>query len=337
MVRVDKMKKDIELIAEIAQGYEGDEKLSELLVTGAIAANADAVKFQLVYADELATPDYQYYDLFKSLEMKQSVWKGLCSLIHENGKKVYFDIFGLTSLEMAKRVGADGVKLSTTEFYNNRLFNATISMFDTLYVSVGGISVEDIDNKVSNLGTTAAERICLMYGFQAEPTPLNQNNLIKLKLLKERYPSYKIGFMDHSDGGLDEAFYLPLISLGVGVDVIEKHITLDRELKLEDFVSGLTPSSFSSFVKLIRKYETVMGKESFELSSQEEEYRGKATKSVVTTRNIKVGEVIKEEDVALKRSSIPITSDSLLEIEMVLGKTSNIDLDIHTPILRGYV
>ena len=327
----------VELIAEIAQGFEGQKILSELLVKGAIAAEADAVKFQLVYADELATPDYLHYDLFKSLEMKQSVWEELCSYIHDNGKKVYFDVFGLASLEMAQAIGADGVKLSTTEFYNNRLFDAAILMFDALYISVGGVPIDDIDNKLSKLNAEAVNKICLMYGFQAEPTPLIQNSLIKLKLFKERYPMYKIGFMDHSDGGLDEAFYLPLISLGVGVEVIEKHITLDRELELEDYVSGITPSAFSKFVALIRRYEPVLGIETFDLSAQEEEYRGKATKSVVATRDIKKGEVIVAEDVALKRSSIPITSESLLEIEMVLGKAVNVDVKLHTPVLKGQV
>ena len=57
-----------EIIAEIAQGYEGNPKLAELLVKGAIVANADSIKLQLVFADELCVPTYPYYDLFKSLE-----------------------------------------------------------------------------------------------------------------------------------------------------------------------------------------------------------------------------------------------------------------------------
>ena len=64
-----KQNRNIEIIAEIAQGYEGDTKLTELLTIGANATGADAVKYQLVYADELATPDYKYYELFRSLEM----------------------------------------------------------------------------------------------------------------------------------------------------------------------------------------------------------------------------------------------------------------------------
>ena len=117
------MTNKIEIIAEIAQGFEGDEKLASLLTKGAIASGADAVKFQLVYADELATPDYQHYQLFKELEMERIVWTNICKQIHKANKKIYFDIFGLISLEIAKKIGADGVKISTTEFYNNVLFH----------------------------------------------------------------------------------------------------------------------------------------------------------------------------------------------------------------------
>jgi len=54
----------LEIIAEIAQGYEGNFKLAELLTTGAIQSGADSIKFQLVYGDELAVPTYEHYDLF---------------------------------------------------------------------------------------------------------------------------------------------------------------------------------------------------------------------------------------------------------------------------------
>ena len=128
------MKNKIEIIAEIAQGFEGSEKLTQLLTKGAIASNADAVKFQLVYADELATPDYEHYELFKDLEMDKSIWIDVCNQIHNSGKKVYFDVFGLTSLNLAKEVGADGVKISTTEFYNSALFDRAIVQFDTLFL-----------------------------------------------------------------------------------------------------------------------------------------------------------------------------------------------------------
>ena len=78
-----------EIIAEIAQGYEGNPKLAELLVKGAIVAKADAVKIQLVFADELCVPTYPHYDLFKSLEMDEEVWIRLENSVHEAGKNLF--------------------------------------------------------------------------------------------------------------------------------------------------------------------------------------------------------------------------------------------------------
>ena len=329
------MTKNIEIIAEIAQGYQGSEKLANLLTKGAIASNADAVKFQLVYADELATPDYEHYQLFKELEMEQSIWNDICKQIHDADRKVYFDVFGLLSLDMAKKTGADGVKLSTTEFYNNALFDGAIAQFDILYLSVGGIPVEDIDKKLSTLSKEQVDKICLMYGFQSEPTPLDQNNLNKLSIFKNRYPNFRVGFMDHSDGALDDAYHLPLVAMGTGIQVIEKHITLDRELKIEDYISGVTPSEFIRFVSLVRRFESVLGVNSLALTKQEQTYRNKATKSVVAICDLKAGDTLTLDSVALKRCSKPITKDSILEIEQALGKVLNSDITIDSPIEIG--
>ena len=329
------MKKNIEIIAEVAQGYEGNEKLLELLTLGAIASDADSVKFQLVYADELATPDYEHYKLFKDLEMPQSSWIDVCKQIHKANKKVFFDIFGLFSLDMAKKIGADGVKLSTTEFYNNALFKKAIMEFDSLYLSIGGIPIDDIDKKLSQLSSKDVEKICLMYGFQSEPTPLNQNNLNKLSAFKSRYPDYRIGFMDHSDGAIEDAFHLSLVAMGTGISAIEKHITLDRELEIEDYISGITPSKFIKFVSLIRRYENALGKDSFELTEQELVYRNKATKSVVALCDLKAGDILTSKSVALKRSSKSIVKDSILEIEYALGKVLNKNIKVNSPILKG--
>ena len=329
------MKNRMEIIAEIAQGYEGNEKLTNLLTKGAIASNADAVKFQLVYADELATPDYKYYKLFQDLEMDKSIWIDVCNQIHSSNKKVYFDVFGLSSLDMAKDLGADGIKLSTTEFYNNALFESAIAKFDNIYLSVGGIPAEDIDQKLSVLSLEQVNKICLMYGFQAEPTPLDQNNLKKLSIFKNRYSAFRIGFMDHSEGALEDSFHLPLVAMGTGINSIEKHITLDRELEIEDYISGITPREFVKFVDLIRRLEPVMGMDSLELTKLEKEYRDKATKSVIALDDLKKGDTLTINKVALKRSSKPINEQSILEIEEVLGKSLKRDIRTHSPVTKG--
>ena len=60
-----KKNNDIKIIAEIAQGYEGSYVIAKKLLLGAIRSGADAVKFQLVIADELCKK-YLHYQFFKN-------------------------------------------------------------------------------------------------------------------------------------------------------------------------------------------------------------------------------------------------------------------------------
>jgi N,N'-diacetyllegionaminate synthase len=176
-----------------------------------------------------------------------------------------------------------------------------------------------------------------MYGFQAEPTPLGQNNLLKLKSFRKKYPNFELGFMDHSDGGSDDAFNLSLLAMGMGISVIEKHLTLDRSLKIEDYVSGLAPDQFQEFVKLIRKYEPALGSENLELSELENEYRNKATKSVVALNDLKNGQIIQSTDIALKRTGTIGSGEPIRILDDALKRKLKVDIKKYHPILKDQI
>ncbi len=311
--------------------------MTELLTTGAIKSGADAVKYQLVYADELATPDYQYYNLFKSLEMDTEIWEKTSNRIHKNEQKLYFDVFGFDSLTIAQDVSADGVKLSTTEFYNRSLIERALSCIDKVFISVGGIPVDEIDKLMKDLLNDYSDKICLMYGFQAEPTPLEQNNLLKLESFKLRYPGFGLGFMDHSDGSSEDAYHLPLLAMGMGISVIEKHMTLDHSLEIEDYVSGLAPDHFKEFVELIRKYEPALGSESLELTELENEYRNKAAKLVVALKDLKKGQILEPTDIALKRTGVTGIGEPIRLLSDAFNRELKVDIKKDDPISESQI
>jgi len=321
----------IEIIAEIAQGFEGSPKLADLLVKGAIAADADSIKFQLIYADELATPDYTHYTLFKSLEMDEEIWRKIADEIQSHQKRLYFDIYGDRSWAAAKRLRADGVKISSTEFYNEPLLAKALETFERIYISIGGIPVEDIDSLAAKIASSA-EKICLMYGFQSEPTPLSQSHLGKIAALQKRYPQFKIGFMDHSAGDEEDALFLPILALGFDISCLEKHITLDRLLKIEDYVSGIEPEKFKEFVRLMRKFEQALGRSTLELTEAEIAYRQKAGKVVVASRHLRSGEILRREDLALKRVGSKSSGTEIKRIQQALGKKTRKDVPANAAI-----
>ena len=105
----------IEIIAELAQGFEGNPEQAKLLIRAAAKSGANAAKLQMVFADELATPDYEHYEFFKTLEMSNESWSELVSYAKEKRIELQVDIFGPHSLSLSTNLGIKTVKIHGTD------------------------------------------------------------------------------------------------------------------------------------------------------------------------------------------------------------------------------
>lgn len=325
----------IEIIAEIAQGYEGKPHLLKQLTKEASSLKISGIKYQLVYAEELATSDYKYFKFFRQLEMNEKYWKQICNILKKKKIKLYFDIFGEKSFTIAKKLNAYGVKLSTTEFYNTDLILKSLKTFKVVILSVGGVPIKELKKLERLVLKKYKKKLILIFGFQSEPTKIYENNFLKLKALIDFFKGYKFGFMDHSDGGKKEAFYTSLIALGYGIKLIEKHFTLNRKKKIEDYISGLSKDNFKKFINIIRFYEESLGKYSFNLSKNEKIYSLKALKVVVANKNINKDKIIKKNDLTLKRTGLKLNKNTeIYKMQSVVGKKSKSNIQKDQPILK---
>ncbi|HXG54319.1 MAG TPA: N-acetylneuraminate synthase family protein [Vicinamibacterales bacterium] len=311
----------VKIVAEAAQGFEGDARLARLLVKAAKVGGADIVKFQLVFADELATRDYPYYGLFKGLEMPASAWQAVADDAAAAGLGLAFDVFGEGSLDLALRLGAAGVKLHASDFFNSALVDAVFARAPHIYLSLGGIDYADVTTLVARHPVDVG-RLTLMFGFQGEPTSIDQNHISRLAAVRQAFPGAGLGFMDHSDGSADEAGWLGVLPLAFGVSVVEKHITVDRALELEDFVSALDPTAFARYVARLRTAERALGSPVMELSAPEREYGQRAVKAIVASRNISAAATITTADVIALRAPVPEGRTVLRQIEGAVGRTA---------------
>jgi len=307
------------IVAEAAQGYEGDASLLRLLSRAAGAAGADLVKFQIVYADELAAPSYQHYSLFKQLEMPDTAWLAGTAEAEKAGVGLAFDVYGGRSLALALRLRAKAVKIHATDFFNAELVEAALDGAPQIFLSAGGIEIDEIETFFAR-HRSAMRKTTLFYGFQAEPTATADNNLRRLVSLRHRFPELRLGFMDHTDGAGDEAGWLSALAVPLGACAIEKHLTLDRELALEDYVSALGPAGFRSFVARVRATESALGSERLELTDPERAYRRRAVKVVTATRALASGITLGAEDMTLLRTALEDARQPLNELTQALGR-----------------
>lgn len=154
----------LQIVAEVAQGFEGNPAQAALLIRAAAKSGADAVKFQLVFADELATPDYQYYDLFRGLEMSDETWQSLADQCRAEGIALQVDIFGRRSLDLAARIGVETVKLHGTDIANPGLLrDVAASSVPQVMLGAGGAHLDEIDTALAVL---ADKKVVVLLGFR---------------------------------------------------------------------------------------------------------------------------------------------------------------------------
>ncbi len=306
----------VTIICEMSQTYEGKFEVASKLVQDAITAKADAIKFQVFKADELGTKDYKYYDLFTSLEFDALTWGKLVDQAHAGGILALADVFGLDSAKMLVEINIDGFKIHPTDIKNPPLLKFLAKTGKPLLLSAGGSHKEEIEKALQILRNNNAGEIVLMHGFQSYPTLVEHTNLNKMKLLQETF-NLPVGFADHIDGDHELRYDLCTMALGMGARVLEKHITVDRKLKMEDYESALDPADFTKFVARIRELEKAFGEKTFDLTKPEEVYRKGTKKHVVAAIDLSAGADITEENIFMKRTT---EEYQFLDREDVVGK-----------------
>lgn len=330
------MKKNIKVIAEIAQGFEGDLTKSKLFIKAAASAGADAVKFQLVYSDELATESYEHYNLFKSLEMPDKCWKEINKYSSDLGIELILDIFGPRSLETTLSIGLKTVKIHGTDITNlDLLTRVSSSKIKSVILGIGGASMKEIKDAVNILNK---KDLILLLGFQGYPTKTSDNMIsrlnIILKNIKKIHNNFTIGFASHPDEK-DHQSHISLVAIGAGAKVIERHLTLGKVMKLEDYESALNPDEFLDFVKVIKSGYNALGNSSFyNLSSSEKKYRKAVRRDIVASMNIKKGTKLLANHLYQKRTGI---SGGLKNLNQAYGKILQVDLKKDDIILKSYI
>jgi sialic acid synthase SpsE len=121
-----------------------------------------------------------------------------------------------------------------------------------------------------------------------------------------------VGYSDHTSG-----IEVAIAAVALGAVVIEKHLTLDRNLPGPDHQASLEPAEFKAMASAIRNIERAMGDGIKRPTAAELGNAAAARKSLVAARAIRAGEVFSDECLAVKR---PGTGLSPMRWHEIVGR-----------------
>ena len=105
-----------------------------------------------------------------------------------------------------------------------------------------------------------------------------------------------MGLSDHSHGIL-----APVLAISKGASIIEKHITLNKNMEGPDHKASLEPDELKSMINAIRNIEIALGSGIKKPTDSETSNIQIARKSIVAKTKIKKGDVLNEKNLSIKR------------------------------------
>jgi len=289
------------IIAEMACSHEGDPALARKIIDGAGAAGADSIQFQIWSLKDMVVPHHPDYQMLTRIELSRDVWRELANYVRAKfpAMQIIACVYERSSVDFAQSIAVDAYKIHSADLSNPVLIKHVAQTNKRIDLSAGASTTGEMQSALEWINTRDT---WLMYGYQGFPTPtdaINLNYMMKLKQLFE----LPVGYQDHSDANLPAAFWLPAAALGMGVDVLEKHITHDRSYKGIDHEAALNPDEFARFVEMVREIEAARGHSTPRPFSPEEvKYRKYSKKSLVAARDLAEGHVIAAEDLLFMRA-----------------------------------
>jgi len=306
----------MKVIAETASNHMGELPYLKELSLESNNAGADLVTVQVLDLDAFVTPyDTLSYPNFVKVAFSQTEWIDYFEWCKTKSIKVLPCILDYPSAKMCLKQGFSSVKVHASDIVNIDFLKYINTHFDKVFLEFGGANLKEISTALSVLKST---EVVLLYGFNAYPTKIENQNLNFLKTLNYLF-SCETGFCDHS---INNEF-IPLLAMAKGASYLEKHVTLDMDDENRfDWQVSVEPSQLKKMVDQINEYLPSFGDPFREVSDSEKHFRKLVYKKVIAKRKINKGEILKIEDVNFKRSIEGIESSLIEELIGLEMKTT---------------
>lgn len=249
------------IVAEIGINHNGDIDLAKKLISVALAAGCDAVKFQkrtidVVYsAAELAAPRDNPFgatngDLKRALELTLDEYREIDSFCKSIKMQWFASPWDEASVDFLEQFDVPCHKIASASLTDHDLLRYIRSKGRPIILSTGMSRSDEIDRAVEVLGK---HDLILLHACSTYPAQYDELNLRVIPELIRRH-HVPVGYSGHETGITSS-----VAAVVLGACVVERHITMDRAMWGSDQAASLEPNGISRLVRDIRLSEQSMG------------------------------------------------------------------------------
>lgn len=325
----------IQIVSEIGSNHNGSIELAKRMIQVSAECGADAVKFQTFKTDELVSShammasyqkaalgvDDSQKSMLRRLELSEESFLELFDYSKSLGIEMFSTAFDNMSVDFLAAAGMKLWKIPSGEITNLPYLEHIASLSipgKHIILSTGMASIEETKRAVGLL-EGSCEEMTILHCNTNYPAHDEDLNLRAIMMMKKCFPHHKIGLSDHSEG-----ITAALVSVSMGITMIEKHFTLSKLLPGPDHAMSVDPETLSALCREVRRAEKMLGIQKKIVTESEAANRIWARKSIVARRAIHKGEIFSASNLTTKR---PGNGISPMRWHDILGLVAEKDYD----------
>lgn len=325
------------VIAEMSANHGQDFERAVAIVHAAKAAGADAIKLQ-TFTPDLHTLNHDsahfrvgggtlwdgrtLHDLYSEAYMPWDWQPKLQALAAEIGIDLFSAPVDASSVDFLETLNVPAYKIASFDIVDLALVRRAARTGRPLIMSTGMASLAEIGEAVAAASDAGAAEIALLKCTSAYPAPPSEMNLRAIPFLSEMF-GLPVGLSDHTTGLVSA-----VAAVALGACIVEKHLTLSRELPGPDRAFSLEPAEFGEMVASIRTAEAALGSARYRLGADEQNARS-LRRSLFIVKDVRAGETLSAEHV---RSIRPGHGLHPRHLNDVLGRKAARDIERGAPV-----
>jgi N-acetylneuraminate synthase/N,N'-diacetyllegionaminate synthase len=324
----------IYIMADLGLTNGGDIQRTFSLIDQAAVMGVDAVKFQMIGPDTLLgdkSVEYTYptlqdgpqtenmYEMFSKLNYAEAEWAEIAAYVRSKGLEFICTAHTLEAVPILEKLNVNIHKICTWSMTHKRLVQEIGRTGKPLMLDTGMFTTQSLAKTLDWHSEAGGQGAIILHDFHT--TNCDQMNFRSIPYMKEHF-GFPVGYTPQGrDNDMD------YVSIGLGVNILEKRLTVDRSIPQNGHIKALEPNEFSDWIKRVKELERTLGYATVLPTDEDRTSSQTFFKSLYTNCDIKRGDVITDSMFSARR---PGTGISPAEIDQFCGRKVSRDLTKET-------
>lgn len=326
----------IYIMADLGLTNGGDIDRTFELINLAASMGVDAIKFQMIGPDNLLGDkkrEYTYptlndgpitenmYSMFSKLNYTDDEWIKIANYVREKGMEFICTAHTIEALPILEKINVNIHKICTWSMTHKRLIQAIGKTGKPLMLDTGMFTTQSLVQTLDWHSQAGGRGALILHDFHTKNH--SQMNFKAIPFMKSHF-GCPVGYTPQ---GRDKD--MDFMSIGMGVNILEKRLTVDRSTPQNGHIKALEPHEFAEWIQRVKELEQTLGVANVLPTDDDKDTSTWAFKSLFLNVELKKGDVVKDEMLSARRPGDGITAAL---VDDVVGKKVSRDLPQETKL-----